>query len=106
MKNLRKLAGICIFFILVFMVIALFQFERKGENESISLLPDQIEYHFNEDWIMVSVDHAKLSETELSDHEKLRELIEKELAGETYKKVTLPNTGESKALELIVFKNV
>lgn len=106
MKNLRKLAGICIFFILVFMVIALFQFERKGENESISLLPDQIEYHFNEDWIMVSVDHAKLSETELSDHEKLRELIEKELAGETYKKVTLPYTGESKVLELIVFQNV
>lgn len=104
MKNLRKLAGLCIFFVLVFMVIALFQFERKEEN--LSLFPDQLEYHFNENWIMASLDQAKISETEQEDHDKLRKLIEEELAGEECQKVTLPYTGKSKAYELIVFKNI
>lgn len=104
MKNLRKLAGLCIFFVLVFMVIALFRFERKEEN--LSLFPDQLEYHFNENWIMASLDQAKISETEQEDHDKLRKLIEEELAGEECQKVTLPYTGKSKAYELIVFKNI
>ena len=53
MKNLRKVAGITIFFILIFMVIALFQYQSK---EEMSLLQDRIEYYFNEDWTVVSVD--------------------------------------------------
>ena len=39
MKHLRKLAGISILMTLIFMVIAIFQFQTKEEQE---LLPDQI----------------------------------------------------------------
>ena len=47
MKNLRKLAGISIFLILIFMVIALFQSQKERE---ISVIPEQIEYYFDMDW--------------------------------------------------------
>mgnify|MGYP006922479170 CR=1 FL=1 len=38
MKNLRKLAGILILFILIFMIIALFQYQQKGEEMSTSFV--------------------------------------------------------------------
>ncbi len=43
MKNLRRLAGISILFTLVFMVIALFNYQN---GEHITILPDQMEYYY------------------------------------------------------------
>lgn len=45
MKNLRRLAGISILFTLVFMVIALFNYQN---GEHITILPDQMEYYYYE----------------------------------------------------------
>lgn len=104
MKNLRRLAGICIFFILIFMVIALIQFEKEDENQS--LIPDQMEYFFDLDWKLASVDSTKISEADLKKHDKIKGLIEEALAGDKCPKVDLPYTGESKAYDLVVFQNI
>ncbi len=58
MKNLRKIAGISVLFILIFMVIALFQYQEQGDGTSI--LPNQFEYAFDEDWTMVLLEGADI----------------------------------------------
>ncbi len=103
MRNLRKLAGVCILFILVFMVIAMVQFEKK--EDGMSMFPDQIEYYFNENWLMTHVDHAKVSNEEWKDHDKLKEVVQEALAGEECQNVSLPYQGQSNPFDLIIFKN-
>ena len=58
MKNLRRLAGITVSLIVVFMVIALFRYQA---DEEMALLPDQIEYLFNEDWEVAVLEAAQTS---------------------------------------------
>ena len=62
MKNLRKLAGVLILFVLVFMVLALFQFQQK--EEEMSILPEKIEHYLSEVWTMISL---KGTETPATD---------------------------------------
>ena len=64
MTSLRKLGGVSILLIFIFMIIALFQFQKE---EDIPLLPEQSEYYFNEDWSMISLDSTKVSGAELND---------------------------------------
>ncbi len=98
MKSLRKLAGIAILLILIFMVIALFQYQ--AEEESI-LLPGQFEYYFNIDWKI-----AKLNGTaDINDGDKLQELVKDTLSGNQYQEITLPYAGKSETLDTIVFIN-
>ena len=72
MKNLRRLAGITVSLIVVFMVIALFRYQA---DEEIALLPDQIEYLFNEDWEVAVLEAAQMSGPELESHEKIKALF-------------------------------
>ncbi len=102
MKNLRKLAGISIFLILIFMVIALFQSQKERE---ISVIPEQIEYYFDMDWRMVSLDTTKISKEELENHNKIQVLLENILEKGDSQKVNLPYAGKSKASDIIAFKN-
>ena len=57
MKNLRKITGVTALLILVFMVIALFRFQRE---EEASMLPDQVEYLFNEDWTLTTLKKSSI----------------------------------------------
>ena len=70
MKILRRIAGISIILTLIFMVIALIQYQAKGD---MSLLPNQIEYFMNEDWIMAvfDLDRQPLSKEELENPEDM-----------------------------------
>ncbi len=101
MKSLRKLGRVSILLIFIFMLIVLFQFQRE---EEIPLLPEQSEYYFNENWLMLSLDSTKVSGAEVSDP-KVQELIKETLKEEKYQKVSLPYTGKSEVGDIIVFKN-
>ena len=70
MNSLRKFAGISVLFIIVFMVVALFQFQSGDDMPK--LLPDQFEYDFNEGWTV-----AVLESDGLGDHQKNKELFQK-----------------------------
>lgn len=102
MKKLRKLAGLTVLLILVFMVIALFQYQS---GEEISILPDRIEYYFVEGWHMAAFDDNVLPGRETNDFGRMNALIEKKLEREEYQEVNLPYQGKSGAHGAVVFQN-
>ncbi|MCI8298885.1 MAG: response regulator [Lachnospiraceae bacterium] len=104
MKNLRKLAGILILFILIFMIIALFQYQQKGEE--MSLLPDQIEYYMSEGWTKITLNNQEIAQSELQDYDKLQSLVRTAEEHGDGQSVTLPYEGESGTDEVVVFKNI
>ena len=103
MKNLRKLAGISIFLTLIFMIIALLQFQK--EEDIHPFLSEKIEHYFNKNWKMVSIDGTKISEAEQENHEIIQERIKTALSKGEGQEVNLPYEGKSKAGDIIVFKN-
>ncbi|KAI4451096.1 Sensor histidine kinase RcsC [Eubacterium plexicaudatum ASF492] len=72
---LRKLAGISIILTLIFMIIALFQFQSEEES---TVLPDQIEYFFNDGWTMATlgVSSQDTSQMQLENPDYIRKLFE------------------------------
>ncbi len=103
MKNLRKAAGISILFILIFMVIALFQFQKT--EEKMSLLPEQFEYYFSENWTLITLDSTQVSQTELYNYDKLQDLVKTAENNGNYQQVNLPWKGESSPGAAMIFKN-
>lgn len=101
-KNLRKLAGVSIFLILIFMVAALFYSKKE---EEFSLLPDQIKYFFNEGWSMVCLDGTEVSKEDWENHAKMQELMETAGTKGRFREVSLPYKGKSRADDIVVFKN-
>lgn len=107
MKILRRLAGISIILTLIFMVIALIQYQAQ---EGMSLFPNQIEHFMNEGWIMaeLDLDSQQLSKEELENPENIRELYESAQARGECHKTDLPyeaqsgNTSES----IAIFQNI
>ncbi len=96
MKRLRKTAGITIFLILVFMVIAVVQYHTK---EELVLLPDQLQFDFNEGWVMVSL-------TGGADAEDVQELAGEALRAGKGQQVALPYEWRAGAGDVLVFQNV
>ncbi len=78
MKSIRKFSKITIVLVAVFMVIALFRYQ---EYDDTPLVPEQLEYYFDEGWLMYSSYSA----------EKVA--------------VTLPYSGKIQASETIIFEN-
>ncbi len=78
MKSIRNFSKITIVLVAVFMVIALF---RYREYDDTPLVPEQLEYYFDEGWLMYSSYSA----------EKVA--------------VTLPYSGKIQASETIIFEN-
>ncbi|MCM1175401.1 MAG: response regulator [Blautia sp.] len=104
MKNLQKLAGITILLILFFMVIALLRFQ---EEEKYSLIPEQIEYYYNEDWFMVSLESKDIAYMEPGGPDKILTQLENALAEGNYRKTDLPYTytGKDGAAVITAFQN-
>ena len=101
MKSLRKTAGITVILILVFMVIALFQYQTK---EDAIMFPDQIEFYMNEEWSMVSLDGMALSGE--PEHDRIGELVEAAMKAGDYEQVNLPFAGMNDSEDAIVFLNL
>ena len=88
MKYLRRFAGITAFLIIVFMVVALTRYETGTE---VSLLPERLEYDFNEGWYVRISGTEAVSEVTLPYTEKqpsaniimLQNTLLKEFAGTT-----------------------
>ena len=102
MKNLRKMAVTTILLILVFMVIALFQFQKDDE---MTLLPDQFEIFWNEGWSVFFLDSAKTTGAQLQESGITEKLIDEALAAEKGQEITLPFTGKSGAGDIVIFQN-
>ena len=101
-KILRILTWISIFFTLVFMTIALFQFEY---DDTEAIVPNQVEIYLNQSWIMTSFDSSKIPKTELDNLDPVLKQIEDALANKNYQEVSLPYTGELITDDIIVFRN-
>ncbi len=102
MKNLRRIAGIAILFVIIFMIIAVYQFQTE---EGASLLPDQLEYYYTENWTVTVLSEEKMSQIDGDDHDGIRRLVEEAQAAGEYQNVSLPYAGKSKANDTVVFQN-
>ena len=104
MKSLRKITGISVLFILIFMIIALFQYQQ--EEDGLGMLPQQYNYIYNEDWTMASIQRAGITDSEYQDERKVRELVKEALAEGKCQQVNLPYAGNNSPGTVMVFKNV
>ena len=102
MKNLRKIAGISIFFILFFMVIALLRFQS---HDDLQLLPDQLEIFYNENWVKAILDVKEVSQVELKNQKQMQTLVN-EAIEEKGENITLPYAGESNPGDTVIFRNI
>lgn len=102
MKNLQKLAGISILLILIFMTAALYQYYNEEEE---SMLQDGIEYFFNDGWLEASLDSTSLSEADLSDQDRMIELMQQKLSEDDCQTVSLPYKGKSGDGDIVILKN-
>lgn len=102
MINLRKIAWITVFFIIIFMGIALLRFQRA--EEGVLNFPERLEYHSNEGWRMSSIRSGSFSYDELKDKKKIPKLVQNAYAKGQYEDVDLPFEGESDPGDLIIFK--
>ena len=101
MKNLRKIAGISIFFILFFMVIALLRFQS---HDDLALLPDQLEIFYNEEWVKAILDVKEVSQAELKNPKQMQTLVNKAIE-ENGENITLPYAGGSNPGDTVIFRN-
>ena len=103
MGHLRKIAGVSVLFIIVFMVIALMRFRP---DERLYPMQDQIEYFFDYDWTVAVADGSGISETDLADGDYLQTLAEETVAGGNSQIVDLPYEGSCGAGDLVMFGNI
>lgn len=103
MKKLRKLAGAAVLCSIVFMVIALVQFQ--GGEEFPLLLPDQFEYSFNENWTVATLGGSGGAEAALESHSAIQRQFRDALEQGGCKTVNLPYAGECSAGDTVVFQN-
>lgn len=104
MKSLRKLAGISVLFILIFMVIALLRFQRR--DEEVTLLPDQFTFDLNEDWVMAISEGEEISWQDFTDDDKLGEWGQNLLETEG-RSVSLPYTDHAgQTGQTLLFRNM
>ena len=101
MKHLRKLAGISILMTLIFMVIAIFQFQTKEEQE---LLPDQITYYLQDDWSVALPDASELSAADLQHPQTVTALYASAQAAGRCHKTKLPYTGGQNTAGTVIFQ--
>lgn len=102
MKNLRRLAGICILFTLFFMVIALFNYQ---DGEDMPILPDQMEYYYNEGWEVFLSGSGKISGTASGNYGKIKEFANDAKASGKYSVVELPYKFHDSNSGSIILKN-
>lgn len=102
MRNKRKLAGLSILLIIVFMVIALFQARNR---EGMALLPDQLMYDFYENWKVVRVDGTGYAGREPDGIDRMPELVGKALAGGEYHTADLPYSGKCEEGDVVIYIN-
>ena len=103
LKSLHKLAGITVLLILVFMVISLVQFQ---EGEVRELLPEQITFYYDEDWLMVSLNGADTAEAGMERHDEVQKRLEEAIERGEYRETDLPYEGADGAVDIIAFKNI
>lgn len=96
MKDFRKLTGFSFVLTLLFMVIALFQYEM---GEDTSPLPDHFEYYVENDWVMASFP------MEDSGTYQITSLVQDALAAGDFQKVRLPYREKDSAKKILVFQN-
>lgn len=101
MKKFRKLIGFSIVLTLIFMVIALFQFEME---EDMSPLPDQFEYYLDTDWAMVSFPLDQFL-GDINGTDQIAPPVQDALAAGDVQKIRLPYRKKNNAKEVLVFQN-
>ncbi len=103
MKKLRKLVGVSVLCVIIFMVVALFQYQNGDDLPA--LLPDQMEYEYNQGWLAVPLNGAKEPGAKLQSHLEIKEQFQDALEQGECEPVDLPYVGECGAGEAFVFQN-
>lgn len=101
-RYIRKLAALSVFFIFVFMVIALLQYKREDDS---SMLPEQLEFYFNEGWTMAAIDAGEVSGAGSQDYEKIQSLFQNAAGEEKRQELTLPYANQGRPGEAVILKN-
>ena len=101
MKRIRILAGASLLFIFVFMVLALL----GPQQEEIPLLPEKLEYHFNNDWLMIPLEETDGPGAQPQPFDEIIKRARAALEAGEYQKVDLPYTRECSTGTVVVFRN-
>lgn len=101
MKRIRILAGASLLFIFVFMVLALL----GPQQEEIPLLPEKLEYHFNNDWLMIPLEETDGPGAQPQPFDEIIKQARAALEAGEYQKVDLPYTRECSTGTVVVFRN-
>lgn len=103
-KKLRKLTGITILFIVIFMVIALM---RSGAEEEMALVAEPVEYYWNENWLAGGLNDTdmELFANGSTDPANMQEQTLGAVAEADFREISLPFAGEDSAFDLLVFRN-
>ncbi|NDO45375.1 response regulator [Clostridium sp. MD294] len=99
MKKCRILAWFTFLLLFVSMVISVKQFQKEEINPFIN----SIQYSFNEDWHMVSLDNTGVW---FQTYDDMQEIVRDAFATGNYQKVNLPYKGKSKPNDIIVFQTI
>lgn len=99
MKKWRILAWFTFLLLFVSMVISVKQFQKEQINSFI----DSIQYSFNEDWHLISLDDTGVW---FQTYDDIQEMVTDALTAGEYQKVYLPYKGRSKSGDIIVFRTI
>ena len=99
MKKWRILAWLTFLLIFISMFIAVKQFQK---DETVSYF-DLAQYHFNEDWYMVSLDKAR---EQIQTYDDIQKMVYDEIALGNCQKVYLPYEGKSNTNDIVVFQTM
>ena len=99
MKKWRILAWFTFLLLFVSMVISVKQFQKEQINSFI----DSIQYSFNEDWHLISLDDTGVW---FQTYDDIQEMVTDALTAGEYQKVYLPYKGKSKSGDIIVFRTI
>lgn len=101
-KYVRKLTGISVLFVLVFMALALMQYKQE---EGSPLLPNQFELFYNENWTMTWLGTDAAEKADFLDGEKMLELFTGALETKKRENVSLPYVNEGKTGKMVILHN-
>ncbi len=100
MKKWRRFVWFTFLLLLISMVISVKQFQKEETNNSFI---DSIQYHFNGDWYMVSLENRGAS---LQTYEDIQEAIRTAFTAGMEQKVSFPYQGKSNPNDSIVFQTM
>lgn len=76
------------------------------QEEETSGVLNHVEFYYNDDWTVISLDAAKTSDTDFKDYHALKMLVENAISKGDYQKKNLPYSEKHKKGDTLIFTNI